>query len=86
MKRSSEWIDRKFINYSNTLNADPGLEVVLEPMTEVMALVTGGEGATVEFKSVLPESGSELRERVCRTVAAFANAVHRRRSRGVRRR
>lgn len=74
LKRSSEWIDRKFINYPNTLNADPGVEVVLEPMTEVMALVTGGEGATVEFKSVLPESGSELRERVSRTVAAFANA------------
>lgn len=74
LKRASEWIDRKFINYPYAASPDPGVEFVVEPMTEVMALVTGGEGAAVEFKSVLPESGSELRERVCRTVAAFANA------------
>ena len=73
LKRGSQWIDRKFINYPNAMNPDPGVEIAVEPMTEVMALVTGGEGATVEFKSVLPESGSELRERVCWTVAAFAN-------------
>ncbi len=73
LKRGSEWIDRKFINYPNTLNPDPGVEIAVEPMTEVMALVSGGEGATVEFKGILPPSGSELRERVCRTVAAFAN-------------
>jgi hypothetical protein len=73
LKRKSEWIDRKFINYPNTLNPDPGVEIAVEPMTEVMALVSGGEGATVEFKSVLPPSGSELRQKVCRTVAAFAN-------------
>lgn len=73
LKRGSEWIDRKFINYPNTLNPDPGVEIAVEPMTEVMAIVSGGEGATVEFKSVLPPSGSELREKVCRTVAAFAN-------------
>lgn len=74
LKRSSEWIDRKFINYPYARNADPGVAVALEPMTEVMALVAAGEGATVEFKSVLPDPGSELRERVCRTVAALANA------------
>lgn len=74
LKRSSEWIDRKFINYPYAANPDPGVEFVVEPMTEVMALVTGGEGATVEFKSVLPEPGSKLREKVCQTVAAFANA------------
>lgn len=73
LKRGTEWIDRKFINYPNTLNPDPGVEVAVEPMTEVMALVVGGEGAAVEFKSILPESGSALREKVCRTVAAFAN-------------
>jgi len=73
LKCGSEWIDRKFINYPNTLNPDPGVEIAVEPMTEVMALVSGGEGATVEFKGILPPSGSELRERVCRTVAAFAN-------------
>lgn len=73
LKRGSEWIDRKFINYPNTLNPDPGVEIAVEPMTEVMALVSGGEGANVEFKSVLPPSGSELRQKVCRTVAAFAN-------------
>lgn len=73
LKRDTEWIDRKFINYPNTLNPDPGVEVAVDPVTEVMALITGGEGAAVEFKSILPESGSNLREGVCRTVAAFAN-------------
>ena len=73
LKRGSRWLDRKFINYPHTLNPDPGVEIVIEPMTEVMTLVTGGEGATVEFKSIIPEPGTELRERVCRTIAAFAN-------------
>lgn len=73
LKEGSQWIDRKFINYPNTLKPDPGVEVAVEPMTEVMALVSGGEGESVEFKRVVPESGTELRERVCRTVAAFAN-------------
>lgn len=72
LKRGSEWIDRKFINYPNTLNPDPGVEIAVEPMTEVMRLVTGGEGATVEFKSIIPGPGPP-REKVCRTVAAFAN-------------
>jgi hypothetical protein len=73
LKRSSEWIDRKFINYPNTLNADPGVEVVVEPMTELQALVSGGEGPTVEFKSEIPAPGTKLRHKVCATVAAFAN-------------
>jgi hypothetical protein len=73
LKRGTEWIDRKFINYPNAVNPDPGVEIAVEPTTEVMALVSGGEGATIEFKSVLPPSGSELREKVCRTVAALAN-------------
>ncbi|MDA8309424.1 MAG: ATP-binding protein [Actinomycetota bacterium] len=72
LKRGSEWIDRKFINYPNTLNPDPGVEIAVEPMTEVMTLVTGGEGATVEFKGIIPGQKA-LREKVCRTIAAFAN-------------
>lgn len=74
LKRGSKWIDRKFLNYPHVMNPDPGVEIAVEPMTEVMALVTGGEGGMVEFKSILPESGTELREKVCRTVAAFANS------------
>ncbi len=73
LKERSEWIDRKFINYPNTLNADPGVEVVVEPMTELQALVSGGEGPTVEFKSEIPAPGTKLRNKVCATVAAFAN-------------
>jgi hypothetical protein len=73
LKERSEWIDRKFINYPNTLNADPGVEFVVEPMTELQALISGGEGPTVEFKSILPPSGSDLRNKVCAIVAAFAN-------------
>lgn len=73
LKQGSEWIDRKLINYPNSLHADPGVEVVIEPMTELQALISGGEGPTVEFKSILPPSGSDTRNKVCATVAAFAN-------------
>lgn len=73
LKRGSAWFDRKFINYPNTLNPDPGVEIAVEPTTELMALVSGGEGAAVEFKRVIPGSGTDLREKVCRTIAAFAN-------------
>ena len=72
LKQEFSWIDRKFINYPYTA-ADPGVEVVVEPMTELQALVSGGEGDAVEFKSVVPLQGSDLRRNVCRTVAAFAN-------------
>jgi hypothetical protein len=74
LKRGSDWIDRKFINYPHTLSPDPGVEMVVEPTTELQALVSTGEGATIEFKSIVPESGTSLRERVCNTVAAFANS------------
>ncbi len=73
LKKQSEWIDRKFINYPNALNADPGVEVVVEPTTELEALVSGGEGPTVEFKSEVPAPGTKSRDKVCATVAAFAN-------------
>ena len=73
LKRSTQWIDRKFINYPHTLMADPGVEMVVEPVTELEALVAGGEGATVEFKREIPEPDTKLREKVCQTVAAFAN-------------
>ena len=73
LKKGTQWIDRKFINYPHTLMADPGVEMVVEPVTELEALVAGGEGATVEFKSQIPEPDTKLREKVCQTVAAFAN-------------
>jgi ATP-dependent DNA helicase RecG len=73
LKQRSEWIDRKFINYPSTLNADPGVEIVVEPMTKLQALVAGGEGPTVEFKCIVPERDTDARKKVCATVAAFAN-------------
>lgn len=73
LKKASRWIDRKFINYPHTLTADPGVEMVVEPVTELEALIAGGEGTTVEFKSEIPEAGAPLRTKVCQTVAAFAN-------------
>lgn len=72
VKKGSDWIDRKFINYPHTAS-DPGVEMVVEPVTELQALVSGGEGPSVEFKSVIPDPGTKLRDKVCQTVAAFAN-------------
>ena len=60
LKRGSDSIDRKFINYPHTLSPDPGVEMIVEPTTELEALVSGGEGASVEFKSIIPEPGSSL--------------------------
>jgi Putative DNA-binding domain len=75
LKSDSEWVDRKFINFPHTMTPDPGVETLVEPSTELQTLVAQGEDGAVEFKSVIPEPKSALREKVCRTVAAFANGM-----------
>ena len=72
LKRNSEWIDRKFLNWSNTLLPDPSVKVVVEPMTQLESLVAAGEGPNIEFKAEVPDD-TDSRRKVSRTLAAFAN-------------
>jgi hypothetical protein len=72
LKRDSEWIDRKFLNWPNTMSPDPSVEVVVEPLSQLETLVASGEGPNIEFKQEVPESTS-ARRKVSRTLAAFAN-------------
>jgi len=73
LKVGADWLDRKFLNWPHTIYADSGIEVVVEPMTELQELVSGGEGSTVEFKRELPTTGSKGNRNFLRTVSAFAN-------------
>ena len=72
LKRGSEWIDRKFLNWPNTMSPDPSVEVVVEPLSQLEALIASGEGPNIEFKQEVPES-TGARRKVLRTLAAFAN-------------
>lgn len=58
-----------------TLNADPGVEYLVEPETEVRTLISQGETVTIEFKSRFPASSGDRKYRleIAGTVAAFAN-------------
>ncbi len=72
LKRGSEWIDRKFLASPYASSPSPGVEFVVEPTMQLQALVSAGEGPTVEFKVKVPKD-KDARLKVCRTVAAFAN-------------
>lgn len=72
LKRDSEWIDRKFLNWPNTLLPDPSVKVVVEPMNQLESLVAAGEGSNIEFKVEVPNDTAS-RRKVSRTLAAFAN-------------
>jgi hypothetical protein len=72
LKCNSEWIDRKFLNWPNTMSPDPSVEVVVEPMNQLESLVAAGEGPNIEFKVKVPDETAS-RRKVSRTLAAFAN-------------
>ncbi|MHB1739111.1 MAG: AlbA family DNA-binding domain-containing protein [Actinomycetes bacterium] len=73
LRRGTDWVDRKFLNWPNTITGDPGVEEIIEPGTRLQTLVTAGEGAQVEFKRELPPTGRKGDRGFLRTVAAFAN-------------
>lgn len=72
LKRDHAWIDRKFLNWPHTATPDPGVEVVVEPRSQLDAFVFSGEGSGTEFKIELPTT-PDARRKVARTVAAFAS-------------
>jgi len=57
-----EWIDRKFLNWPNTLVPDPSVKVVVEPMNQLESLVAAGEGPNIEFKVELPDDTASRRK------------------------
>jgi predicted HTH transcriptional regulator len=49
-----------------------GVEIEIDPITEVEVLISGGEGAATEFKRQLPSDERSI-VMVMKTVAAFSN-------------
>lgn len=72
LKSDSTCVDRKFLNWPFATTPDPDVDVRVEPLSFVEALVAEGEGPAVEFKREVP-TDPEARRKVCRTLAAFAN-------------
>ena len=54
---------------------ESGIEVDLtdDPVTEIRALLSIGEGPRIEYKRQLPDGTTESKKKVLKTVAAFAN-------------
>ncbi len=71
LKKGSQCIDRKFINHPYT-QTDSSVEFIAESSTILEALISGGEGSSIEFKCEVPVA-TDARKKLCRTIAAFAN-------------
>jgi hypothetical protein len=73
LRRGNEWLDRRFLTWPFAHEPQPGVEIEIEPATQLEALASGGEGPTTEFKSQLPANDDASRRKVMKSVAAFAN-------------
>jgi len=66
-------LDARFLTAPYTRSGEPGVEVEIEPATQLETLVAGSEGPVVEFKEGYPGDSDEAKRTVMKTVAAFAN-------------
>ncbi|MGH9105656.1 MAG: hypothetical protein ACRDZX_07440, partial [Acidimicrobiales bacterium] len=74
LKRGKTWIDRRFLNWGYRTAADEGTEEVFERQQQLEALVSMGEGPTVEFKEVLPPPQAKPAQlKFLNGVAAFSS-------------
>jgi hypothetical protein len=73
LRRDDEWLDRRFLAWPYARERQPGVEIEIEPATRLEALISGGEGPTIEFKEELPTNEADSKRNVMKTVAAFAN-------------
>ncbi len=77
LKRGTDWLDYRAITpWTSTKElqgANVAVEVPQEPQAVIEALIYGGEGPQVEFKSCLPWQGQSDTKRPFKTIVAFAN-------------
>jgi hypothetical protein len=78
LSRDRQWLDYRTLglDVAGRVGAAPsGIEVDLtdDPVTEIRALLSTGEGPRIEYKRQLPEGTTESKKKVLKTVAAFAN-------------
>jgi Putative DNA-binding domain len=78
LSRDRQWLDYRMLGLDvagRVGAAASGIEVDLtdDPVTEIRALLSIGERPRIEYKRQLPESTTESKKKVLKTVAAFAN-------------
>jgi hypothetical protein len=78
LSRNRQWLDYRALGPSLSGSPDRATdERVLpdDPESRLLALLSQGEGPRVEFKRQLPGDTNDLRRKVLKTVAAFANGT-----------
>jgi hypothetical protein len=78
LSRNRQWLDYRALGPRLSGSQDQATdERVLpdDPESRVLALLAQGEGPRVEFKRQLPGDTNDLRRKVLKTVAAFANGT-----------
>jgi hypothetical protein len=78
LARDRQWLDYRTLGLDvagRVGAAASGIEVDLtdDPVTEIRALLSVGEGPQIEYKRQLPDSTTESKRKVLKTAAAFAN-------------
>jgi hypothetical protein len=72
LRRSDEWIDRRYLTGPWGRVPEADVEIVVEPRTRLEAFLASGEGPEVEFKREVP-TNDIAKANVMKTVCAFAN-------------
>jgi len=75
LSRDRRWLDYRALGLDVAGPADTGIDIDLsdDPVTEIRALLSVGEGPHREYKRQLPDKALESKRKVLKTVAAFAN-------------
>jgi hypothetical protein len=77
LKRGTDWLDYRaitpWVSAQDLEASNIVIDVPQEPQAVIEALVYGGEGPQVEFKSCLPWQGQSGTKRPFKTIVAFAN-------------
>lgn len=73
LRRSTDWIDRRFLNVPYSLTTAEDVEHVDADLPRLQYFITSREGPQVEFKLDLPAKDDKSKRKVMKTVGAFAN-------------
>lgn len=76
IRRGGQWLDRRFLRWPYARGDHPEVEeeeVEIEPASKLEFFVEGRETQQVEFKTGFPGDTDDLKKKVMKTVAAFAN-------------